>query len=214
MKHISKSVVEGAMSYEEYSQQVSDLYERHETTGNDHSEAMLHYTSLNIARMKRLDRTTTLTETSIALLNQLQTPQIWLVITEGWCGDAAQIFPLVHTMANQSPSVTLKLILRDQHLDVMDAFLTNGARSIPILLVLDASTLEVLTTWGPRPSEAQTLMVEAKKKVLDLAPEVQKAHWEQVKTDIHKWYATNKTIDTQREIVEALKKVFAESETL
>ncbi|NJL74173.1 MAG: hypothetical protein HC892_03150 [Saprospiraceae bacterium] len=90
--------------------------------------------------------------------------------------------------------------------------MTDGARSIPILLVLDANTLEVLTTWGPRPLAAQAMMLEAKEKARDLAPEAKKAYWEQVKTDIHKWYATDKTKHTQTEIVETLQKVITKSE--
>jgi len=88
----------------------------------------------------------------------------------------------------------------------MDAFLTNGARSIPKLLVLDSLTKEVLMDWGPRPSEAQQLMLDAKDKVKTMEDKgAQKEYWNEVKTNLQRWYNKDKTQKTQLEIVEALK---------
>ena len=59
----------------------------------------------------------------------------WLVLTEAWCGDAAQSLPIINKMAEVSDNITLRLILRDENLDVMDQFLQNGrSRSIPKLI--------------------------------------------------------------------------------
>lgn len=166
MKKIDKQVVENAFTYESYRQLIDELMANNKTTGNNHSEAMLNYTKMNIARMNRLDKRAKLTEETIKNLMKIELPVIWLVITEGWCGDAAQILPVLNKMALQNEHIDLKFILRDDHLDIMDAFLTNGGRSIPKVLILDGDTLEVTKTWGPRPAEMQEMVMRAKAESL------------------------------------------------
>ncbi len=208
MQFIDNQVVENAMSYEIYRKLIDDLMLQEKTTGNDHSEAMLHYTSLNIGRMNRLDRKSRLTEETIQFMKAYDRPITWLVLTEGWCADAAQVIPVMNHLADLTENVALKLILRDQHLDIMDGFLTNGARSIPKLIILDSETNEVLGSWGPRPTDAQGLMLEAKDKVKTIEDQKERsAFWTQVKTDLQKWYAQDKTLHTQEEIIKALQEV-------
>ena len=77
-----------------------------------------------------------------------------LVLNEDWCGDAVNTVPYVVRLAEQTPGVELRVLARDQHLEVMDAHLTNGARSIPIVVALDAG-FTPLACWGPRPAELQ-----------------------------------------------------------
>ncbi|MEM1326884.1 MAG: thioredoxin family protein [Bacteroidota bacterium] len=204
MTTIHPNVIEQAYTYEAYCQLIADLLVKKETTGDDNSEAMLHYTNMNVVRMNRLDKKVKLHEETIEFLDQLQDDQIWLILTEGWCADAAQTIPVMHKMAEASAHIELRLILRDQHLDIMDQFLTNGGRSIPKLIVLNKD-LEVLASWGPRPTDAQTLMLEAKEKISQLENEARKAAVEQLKIDIQKWYNKDKTIQTQTEIREKLR---------
>ncbi|MEM0992807.1 MAG: thioredoxin family protein [Bacteroidota bacterium] len=203
MKKISKHIIEGAYDYEAYRQLINDLFAEHKNTGIDHSEAMLHYTKMNIARMNRLDKKTVLTAASVESLKKIQAPQIWLVLTEGWCADAAQIIPVMHKLANENPNIQLRMILRDQHLDIMDAFLTNGARSIPKLIVLNEA-LEVLMSWGPRPTEAQQMMLASKEAIKALPEDEKKVAIEKLKIDMQKWYNRDKTVQTQEEILAAL----------
>jgi len=205
MQGISKKVIDNAMDYDAYRNLIHQKFAENYTTSGENSEEMLHYTDLNIARMKRLDRTIQLVPETIGFLEGLERPLIWLVITEGWCGDAAQILPVVNTMANQSDKITLKLILRDQHLDIMDAFLTNGTRAIPILLILDANTLEVLGTWGPRPTDAQGIISTAKAESKDLATVQKESAMEAAKITLHKWYTKDKGFQIQQEIIVALQ---------
>ena len=205
MTTIHPNTIKQAYTYEAYRQLIDDLLVVKKTTGDDHSEAMLHYTNMNVARMNRLDKKVKLHDETIQFLNDLQDDQIWLVLTEGWCADAAQTIPVMHKMAEASPHVELRLILRDQHLEIMDQFLTNGGRSIPKLIVLNKD-LNVLGTWGPRPTEAQELMLEAKENIKELEGEAQKAAIEQLKIDIQKWYNKDKTIQTQQEIMESLSR--------
>lgn len=205
MKKISPSVLEKSMNYEEYRQLIDGLIAQNKTTGDNHSEAMLNYTKLNISRMRRLDKTTRLTEETLARLAKLNQPLTWLVITEAWCGDAAQIIPVMEKMKIANSNIDIRYILRDENLGIMDAFLTDGARSIPKLLVLKNDSLEVLRTWGPRPEEVQTMVMDAKKELSEMTDAAQKAERDKAtKYDVQLWYAKDKTKKVQEEILRIL----------
>ena len=205
MKNIEKTITENAMTYPDYRAMIDQLFSEGKTTGDNHSEAMLNYTKLNIARMRRLDKKSRLSEDIIDDLKKNEKSLTWLVITEAWCGDAAQVIPVLHQMAEASEHINLKLILRDENLDIMDAFLTNGARSIPVLIILDAVTNEVLRSWGPRPMEVQQMVMDAKAKAAatDDAEE-SKIIWGEAKKNSQLWYAKDKTLSIQREIIEVI----------
>ncbi len=205
MKKINKEVLNSALTYPAYRELVDGLYAQQKNTNDDNSEVMLEYTKINIARMNRLDRTTSLSEGTLSALAKITSPQTWLVLTEGWCGDAAQILPVMQYMAEATPNIELKLILRDEHPDIMDAFLTNGARSIPKLIVLDTESREVLASWGPRPAEVQKMLLETRKNMEQIdCPEERAAINQQLKVDIQKWYNRDKTVSTQEEIVKVI----------
>lgn len=211
MEKINKEVLANALSYTEYRELTDRLVAENKTTGPNQSEAMLHYTKMNGVRMKRLDKTTKLTDDSINLLSQIDQPQTWLVLTEAWCGDAAQVLPVMNKFAAANTNIDLKLIMRDEHLDIMDAYLTNGARSIPKLIVIDQQSEEVVSTWGPRPAEVQKMVMDAKvesKKIEN--DEERKAFNDEVKVDVQRWYTKDKTIKIQQELLDAvLSKQFA-----
>ncbi|RYF16107.1 MAG: thioredoxin family protein, partial [Flavobacteriales bacterium] len=127
-----------ALAYTSYRELVDELLAREETTGPDNSEEMLHYSKMNVQRMNRVDKTAVLSEELLSTLNSLKGSYRLLVITEGWCGDAAQIVPVINKMVAAVPDkLELKLTLRDKNLPLIDAHLTNGGRAIPVLLVLD-----------------------------------------------------------------------------
>lgn len=151
-----------SMSYQEYRHLTDDLFEQGKTTGDNHSEAMLAYTKQNIHRMARHDRTDKLIEGIEERFSGVHKPQIWMLITEAWCGDAAHAVPMIAKLADLSPKITLKIVLRDEHLQYMDRYLTNGGRSIPKLIAYDAETMKELGTWGPRPQPAVKIQKDGK----------------------------------------------------
>jgi thioredoxin-like negative regulator of GroEL len=129
-------------------------------------------------------------------LDQLSEPLHWLVLSEGWCGDAAQNLPALEKIAEHSHGkIHLRVLLRDENTELMDQWLTNGGRSIPKLIQLNAA-VEVTGSWGPRPAEAQAMVLAAK-----AAGEDHHVYAERV----HKWYAHNNSADLQGEILELLK---------
>lgn len=84
-------------------------------------------------------------------------PGMWRVIalTEDWCGDAINTLPVFDRLAGATPSIELRILLRDENLDLMDAHLTNGtSRSIPVLIAYDGEFRE-RGWWGPRPAPIQ-----------------------------------------------------------
>lgn len=206
MERISLENLHRPLSYSDYRQLIDALLGENKTTGANHNEAMLQFTALNVSRMRRLDKTTRLENDVREALGAIDRPMIWLTLTEAWCGDAAQIVPVIEKMAQASPMVSHYLILRDENLPIMDAFLTNGARAIPQVVVLDGETNEVLGHWGPRPEEVQRQM-QATKAAAEAAatPDGKKAIWDEFKKDSQKWYARDKTLSTQREFLATVR---------
>ena len=191
MKNTIIDSLQNTLSYQEYRVLVSNLLAEGKSTGPNQSEDLTHYSKLNDSRMKRLDKTVKIKEEVAKAIAAITTKQTWLVITEGWCGDAAQNLPVLHKLAELNPNIQLKLVLRDDHLELMDLFLTNGGRSIPKLIGLNANN-EVLFTWGPRPSVATKMVQDYKEKhgALDAT----------FKQDLQVWYNKDKGITLQNDI--------------
>lgn len=188
-----------ALDYTSYRILVDELLARGETTGPDNSEEMLHYSKMNVQRMNRVDKTAVLSEELLSTLNSLKGSYRLLVITEGWCGDAAQIVPVINKMVAAVPDkLELKLTLRDKNLPLIDAHLTNGGRAIPVLLVLDEEGNLLLPKWGPRPAVLQSLIADWKKEGVEMPELAEK---------LHGWYAKDKTVATQYELNELLKQL-------
>ncbi|MEQ8705158.1 MAG: thioredoxin family protein [Phaeodactylibacter sp.] len=205
MKKIAASVIEQAMSYSEYRAHIESLRTEGKTTGANHSEAMLHYTDLNRSRMSRLDKTSRLTPETLGGIERLQAPVTMLVLTEAWCGDAAQVIPVLQKLAEASPRLSLKLILRDEHPDIMDAFLTNGGRSIPKIIFINDSSGEVAGSWGPRPAAVQQIVIDYKTKLQQLEDaKAKKVLQQETIVETQKWYARDKTKSIQSEVMQAL----------
>ena len=205
MKEITHDVIAQSLTYQDYRALVTQLLAKGEMTGAGvpNTPEMLEYTRLNEQRMNRLEKTFHLDEIAGALLAQIQQPMLWIVLTEGWCGDAAQILPVIQHLAQLNPNITLRMLLRDQHLDIMDAFLTNGGRSIPKVLFVEPDSGHILGDWGPRPTAAAELMADFSARMKAASdPQVHHDIYEAAKTAIHTWYAHDKTVHTQRELLQ------------
>lgn len=186
------------MSYPEYRSLLESLIKEGKTTGADQSESMISYAKLNLQRMQRIEKTLVLTDELKSILKSIPKPHTAIVLTEGWCGDAAQNLPLFYLIQQENPNFRLKLLLRDEHLELMDQYLTNGGRSIPKLIFLGPAGEEIFT-WGPRPQAAQRFVMEAKEKGIPK---------EEMANELHLWYAKDKLKSTQLEITELLRKYF------
>lgn len=162
-------------TYQEYKALINKLYAEGKTTGNDQSEAYMEYTKLALSRMKRWEKVAIIEEDIKKQLQKITIPQTWLVITEAWCGDAAHALPILEKIALINPLISLQVVLRDDHEALMNAFLTDGKKSIPKVVGYKTESYQVLFTWGPRPAGATQLVADALNTPQGITPEVKEA---------------------------------------
>lgn len=198
---LNESVWRSAASYPEYRDMLQTLMADNKTTGTNQEPWLVEYARLNIARMNRLDKTFAVPQKNWHQIQKMPNELWFLTISEGWCGDAAQIIPVIDKMVAAKATWVHKIILRDEHLPVMDRFLTNGtSRSIPVTIILRPGTMDVLGWWGPRPTGAQAVIDELK---------AENADFEIVKEKLHGWYAKDKGQSTAAEFMQTLQEAIA-----
>lgn len=190
--------LEQSITYKTYFEQIKKYYELQETSGTEQSLLRIEFTALNYQRMKRLNKTISISEETKQLLKNVKKPQTWLVITEAWCGDSAQVIPVLNKIVEQAPVIDLKMVYRDEQPDLMDAFLTNGGRSIPKLIAIDKDN-EVLFTWGPRPTIAAKMVADFKEKHGLLTPEF--------KQGLQIWYNKDKGLNIIEDLLAQLNQL-------
>ncbi|WP_127844524.1 thioredoxin family protein [Psychroflexus aestuariivivens] len=191
-KHLDKSV-----TYDSYKKMVEDLLNEGKSTGLTQNETYLNYSKLGLSRMKRWEKTAKLTERQQEIIKNVKQSQTWLVIAEGWCGDAAPVLPILQKIADLNDYIDFKVILRDENDDLMQAFLTNGGKSIPKLIAFNLEQEKIFFTWGPRPFEAAKMVAEEKEKHGVLSDEF--------KTKLQQWYNKDKGENISNDLIENLK---------
>ncbi len=196
---VNKLIEEGihnSYSYQEYKQLVSDLLVEGKSTGHEQSEVLTNYSMLNDRRMKRLDKTLKIDKSITEVFSSTNTKVTWLVLSEGWCGDAAQSLPVINKLAQLNEGIDFKIILRDDHDELMNNFLTNGGKAIPKLIAYDTQNQKVLNTWGPRPSIATKMVNDYKAQNGSLDP--------QFKQDLQVWYNKDRGVNIVQDLVQLL----------
>lgn len=191
---ISKSIKKG-VSYSTYRTLIKGLLVEGKSTGNEQSEDLLNYSTLNDKRMDRLDKTLKISAETNNALNELKENFTLLVLAEGWCGDAAQILPVLNKIAESSSKIEMKIVCRDENEALMNEFLTNGGKAIPKVIVVNHKN-EVLNSWGPRPSIATNMVNEYKALHGGLDAEFKK--------QLQIWYNKDKGNNTQQDIIQLL----------
>lgn len=194
MKEKLQEQIAKGQSYGEFRAMVTDLLSRNMTTGTNHSEAYINYTKMNETRMNRLDKTAKLRDDMQASLTRQIEPMTWLILVEAWCGDVAQNMPVIAKMADLAPGIEIKMILRDENLEIMDQFLTDGGRGVPKLIAVWNHSGEIAGTWGPRPEPAQE-MVRAYKKLTEKPP------YSEFVKGVQMWYNKDKNQTIQDEFM-------------
>jgi len=184
------------MSYNDYLRLIDEMIAQNRSTGHEQNELLTDFTKLNRTRMNRLDKTQELLPEAIQAAKNITEKQIWLILTESWCGDAAQNIPVLKKLADENPLIDLRLVLRDDNDELMQEYLTNGGRSIPKLIAISEDLERELFVWGPRPKEALELVQNLKEQFGGITDEV--------KTAIQLWYNKDKGISVQREMIALL----------
>lgn len=195
------SVTEAAYSYLDYMVLMEKVVLENRTTGIKQSEELNFYTKLNLSRMQRLNKKVSINEELKSAIDQLPIQQTWYILTEAWCGDAAQNIPVIVAASLSNPMINVKLLLRDENPEIMDKYMTNGGRSIPKLIAVDEDFNE-LFTWGPRPAGAHKLLLEYKANPVKT--------YKEFSEDVQRWYIADKSESVQKELTTILDTLFVE----
>jgi hypothetical protein len=119
-------------------------------------EAYLESVVKNAELWRAVYRTSTVDPASVSRLGAVADGGRFLALSEDWCTDAVSVLPVIARLAEQA-GVDLRVLARDANPDLMDAHLTCGTRSIPVVMVLDRGGA-VRAWWGPRPCHLQRWM--------------------------------------------------------
>jgi len=196
VQELIKDSLPKALTYTEYRGLVSQLAEDGKSTGPEQTEALTNYTQLNDRRMKRWDKTLKVNQEVIDQIEKVDPKITWLVLTESWCGDASPALPVMHKITEHNSNISLKIVLRDENLQLMNRFLTNGSMSIPKLIAIDDETGEVIDDWGPRSKNATKLVEDFKTANGALTAEF--------KQDLQVWYNKDKGQSVLKDLLASL----------
>jgi hypothetical protein len=191
-----RQALEKSLDYQQYRDLVADQARQGRTSGAVQSESLVHYTFLNHQRMNRWDKKIELPTQLLEQLRSLQEPVTWLVLTETWCGDAAPVLPVMAAFSGASEAVELRIAFRDDHLPLMDRFLTGGSRAIPKLLEVRPGDFSVRASWGPRPGEPMGMADAHKARYGTLSPEFRES--------LQRWYNRDRGRAIIRELASLL----------
>jgi len=197
-KNIEERLNQTGMKYYDYlNKLINDIIETNPDSLDEKARNKFETKRLNLQRSTRIMKTYKISENLKIEIKRIYETQTWMVITENWCGDSAQNLPYLALMAEENPFIDFKIILRDSNLDIMDQYLTNRTRSIPLLVAFNNNGDE-LFRWGARPKVVQDLFLQWKTEGI-VKPELYEK--------LHLWYARNKGAAIESEFLEILKTV-------
>ena len=182
------------MTFETYQALFEEILSDGYATPPYNNPDFIEYTKLNASRQTRWLKKGVILPELVEKVTSIKN-QKWILITEPWCGDASHLTPFIHLIAACNPAIDFEIQLRDSEPHLIDQYLTNGGKSIPILIVRDEDGND-LFTWGPRPAECLELMLTNKKADLPM---------EEQKKALQQWYNKDKGESIQRELLELLK---------
>jgi len=189
------------LSYDEYFKRMeAKTSNGHFEAADEHQKTLFEYTKLNYQRSLRIQKTYRPSEEVKAALQKIPEPQLWMVLTEDWCGDSAQTLPFIARMAEENPHITLKILPRDENLDIMDLYLADGKRGVPKLVAFDESG-EELFRWGPRPQPAAEVFRDGINSGLPK---------KEVYPKLHLWYGRDRGKAIEQEFLEILARFAGE----
>lgn len=160
-------------------------------------EAFLPTAEKNMGLWEGVYERASIPDDLLARVNALDENWRLLVLSADWCGDASNIVPIFQRLVEGSPNLELRLLDRDENLDLMDEHLTGGtARAIPTVIILDGQNIE-RAWWGPRPAELQAWV----------KTDGQDYERDERYQELRKWYARDKGHSPLEELVTLLEGV-------
>lgn len=126
----------------------------------------------NQERFVETERTVDLLASDVAFFKTLPKALNVLVLAEDWCGDVIANLPVLGRLAQASGKLNVRILLRDQNLDIMDSHLKDGQfRSIPLFIFYDENFNE-LGFWNERPAKMTALVQAERAKHFASDPEL------------------------------------------
>jgi Thioredoxin len=174
-------------------------------TSKDYIEDM----SVHKENTETIRKSFSIPEEDIEVLKQLGDHSLRVIaITEDWCGDAMLNVPILLKVA-EAANLDVRMILRDEHLELMDQYLTNGtSRAIPVFIFIDREGNEKLV-WGPRAPMVKKIVDDERAKLPprdhELFPEKQKEMIQRLTSQ----YSEDKEV--WQEVYESLKTSLVQS---
>lgn len=178
------------IQFEEYMKRFEELMALPNPPSPYDDEQYLHYAKLNLSRTNRWLNRGLIDPALQKIIKEINAPQQWILITEPWCGDAAHSVPFIYKAAQLNPLIDLIIEYRDQEPFRINEYLTDGGKSIPMLIIRDEHGVD-LGVWGPRPEEAQALHYKMKEDELDFEAQIEL---------MQKWYNEDKGRSLQVEL--------------
>ncbi len=127
-----------------------------------------------------------------------------LALSESWCGDCVENLPVVAKLESKYPFLSLLIFPRDTNLDIMDQYLTDGKRTIPVFIFFDSDGNEI-GRFIERPPGAHAFMDKARKSLEGLTPDEQKKGMYRARSELRRLYRKGlygETIKMIRRILE------------
>lgn len=185
------------LTYTEYMEVLSQRALLSEEGRTEEERERIRYTKLNLRRSLRIGKTYDPGENLEETARGISEEQLWMVLTEPWCGDSAQCIPYIAKIAACLPRGEMRILLRDENPDIMDRYLTDGKRAIPMLIAFDPAGREVFR-WGPRPEGAAEVFQREKESGAE-KPQIQER--------LHLWYARDRGQSIEREFLQILRRL-------
>lgn len=198
MFNLIKERLDKSLTFEQFIKKIENYLDNTNPDNLNESDKHLYeFTKLNLQRMNRIQKTYSVSTEMKNALAKINKKQYWIIITEEWCGDSAQNTPIIAKIAETNPNIELRILERDDNLDIIDHYLTDGKRKIPKVILFDENGNE-LFQWTERPKKASELMTS----LLNNGTPKEKAIEE-----LQVWYNQNKGVELEKEFIELLNQL-------
>jgi hypothetical protein len=184
-----------AVPFAQYKQGFEQAVSDGRTSGPVQSEELINYTKLNWSRSSRAEKFVAGEDFINASGVKIPAGMRWYAISEYWCGDSAQVMPVIARVAD-GLGIPLRVFYRDEFPEVIENYLTNGGKAVPKLIAVDGNGNDFFT-WGPRPEYMQKFVAEYKA--------ANGKFDENGKIEIQKMYNTDKGVAIREELLALLR---------
>jgi hypothetical protein len=178
------------MTFQDYQDLFDAILNGKITTSPYDDEHFIEYVKLNQSRQNRWLKKGKINHELQSIVERINKPQHWILITEPWCGDASHSVPFICMLAQLNTNIHLEIQLRDADNSEIGNYLTNESKSIPKLVVRDSNGKD-LFNWGPRPKKCQDVYDEMKSKEVAFV---------ELKKALQDWYNNDNGESLQNEL--------------